>query len=68
MDYLQTTPRLPAAYYRRHAARVWKLASEATTPAVKDHLREVAGQYERLAESVEGLGRSEDEPLRRSGG
>ena len=58
-------PRLPAAYYRRHAARVSKLASEATTPAVKEHLREVADQYERLAESVEGLGRSEDEPLRR---
>jgi len=65
MDFLQTAPRLPAAYYRRHAARVSKLASEATTLAVKEHLREVADQYERLAESVEGLGRSEDEPLRR---
>ncbi len=46
-------PPLPADYYRRHAARVRLLASEATTPAVKDHLREVALEYERLAERVE---------------
>jgi len=45
---------MPAHYYRRHAARVRKLASEATTPAVKQHLEEVAGQYERLAERVDG--------------
>ena len=50
----QTMPPLPAEYYRRHAARVRVLASEATTPAVKEHLREVALEYERLAERVEG--------------
>jgi len=49
-----STPPLPADYYRRHAVRVRRLASEATTPAVKAHLREVALEYERLAERVEG--------------
>jgi hypothetical protein len=51
-------PILPADYYRRHAARVRRLASEATTPAVKAHLQDVAGQYERLAERVEASARS----------
>jgi hypothetical protein len=46
-------PPLPADYYRRHAARVRALAREATTPAVKQHLTEVALEYERLAERVE---------------
>ena len=53
MDYPTGTPPLPADYYRRHAARVRRLASEATTPAVKDHLRDVAQEYERLAERVD---------------
>ena len=44
---------LPAEYYRRHAARVRQLANEATTAAVKEHLREVALEYERLAERVD---------------
>ncbi|HJU17049.1 MAG TPA: hypothetical protein VJ770_11335 [Stellaceae bacterium] len=50
---LPTTPPLPADYYRRRAARVRQLASDATTPAVKEHLREVAREYERLAETVD---------------
>jgi hypothetical protein len=53
MDYPQPGPVMPADYYRRHAARVRQLAGEATTPAVKDHLQEVAGEYERLAERVD---------------
>ena len=53
MEHPQTSPPLPAEYYRRHAARVRKLASEATTAAVKEHLCDVAGEYERLAERVE---------------
>ncbi|HVC54551.1 MAG TPA: hypothetical protein VND95_01265 [Stellaceae bacterium] len=60
MQYPATTPPLPADYYRRHAARVRKLASEATTPAVKDHLREVALEYERLAERVDGVAPSDE--------
>ena len=62
MEHPQTSPPLPAEYYRRHAARVRKLANEATTPAVKEHLSDVAGQYERLAERVDISARSEDEP------
>ena len=53
MQHPQIRPPLPAAYYRRHAARVRLLASEATTPAIKEHLHEVALEYERLAERVE---------------
>lgn len=44
---------LPADYYRRHAARVRALARDATTPAVKRHLEEVALDYERLANRVD---------------
>jgi hypothetical protein len=53
MDYPAPAPPLPAEYYRRHAARVRQLAGEATTPAVKEHLRDVALEYERLAERVD---------------
>lgn len=53
MDYPTGNPPLSAAYYRRHAARVRELAHNATTPAVKQHLNEVALEYERLAERVE---------------
>jgi small subunit ribosomal protein S21 len=53
MDYLSTNPPLPAEYYRRNAARARQLASEATTAGVKAHLREVALQYERLAERAD---------------
>lgn len=53
VNYLSSLPPLPAEYYRRHAARVRQLASEATTTAVKEHLREVALQYERLAERAD---------------
>jgi hypothetical protein len=53
MEHPAATPPLPAEYYRRHAARVRRLAGEATTPAIKEHLREVAVEYERLAERVD---------------
>jgi hypothetical protein len=53
MDFPPTRPLLPADYYRRHAARVRQLAMEATTAAVKDHLRAVALEYDRLAERVD---------------
>ncbi|MBV8119250.1 MAG: hypothetical protein JO081_04835 [Alphaproteobacteria bacterium] len=53
MDYLSTRPPLPAEYYRRNAARVRQLASEATTAGVKERLRDVALQYERLAERAD---------------
>ena len=53
MDYVSTRSPEPAEYYRRHAVRVRQLASEATTAAVKEHLREVALEYERLAERAD---------------
>ena len=53
MEYSSTIPTRPAEYYRRHAARVRQLASEATTAAVKERLREVALEYERLAARVD---------------
>ena len=53
MDYASTTSPASAEYYRRHAARARQLASEATTAAVKEHLREVALEYERLAERAD---------------
>ena len=46
-------PMLPADYYRRHAARVRQLANDATTLAVKEHLRGIALEYDRLAERVD---------------
>jgi len=47
MDYPPPTQRLPADHYRRQAARVWRLARSATTPAVKQHLRDLAEKFER---------------------
>ena len=43
---------MPAHYYRREADRVRRLANEATTPAIKTHLRGIAEEYERLAQRV----------------
>ena len=51
-----TLPPLPGDYYRRHAARVRLLASEATTHALKQHLSALALQYEHLAERVDATG------------
>ncbi len=56
MEHPSPTPPLPAEYYRRHAARVRRLAGEATTPGIKAHLQDIALQYERLAERVEVSG------------
>jgi len=53
-----STPSLPADYYRKHAARVRELAGEATTPALKEHLQDVARQYDRLADGADEAARS----------
>jgi hypothetical protein len=47
------SPPMSGDYYRRQAARVRRLAMEATTPALREHLAEVALQYEKLAEGAE---------------
>jgi hypothetical protein len=46
-------PRMPGAYYRRQAARLRNLAQGATTPTIREHLADVALQYEKLAEGAE---------------
>ena len=48
---------LPADYYRKQAARIRLLAADATVGDIKEHLQEVALQYERLAERAEDLAR-----------
>jgi hypothetical protein len=45
--------RMPSEYYRGQAARVRNLAKDATTDAIREHLAEVALQYEKLAEGAE---------------
>ena len=56
MDHPNGPSLHPAAYYRRHAARVRALARDATTVAVKQQLNEVASEYERLADFVDESG------------
>jgi hypothetical protein len=46
-------PPMPGAYYRRQAARLRNLAQDATTPTIREHLADVALQYEKLAEGAE---------------
>jgi len=48
---------MPTDYYRKDAARVRELAAETTTPALKDHLLEVAQQYDKLVEAAEEVAR-----------
>ena len=55
MDSAQATAWMAADYYRNHAARVRALAAETTTPALKDHLNDVARQYDVLAERADQL-------------
>jgi hypothetical protein len=44
---------LSADYYRKQAARVRELPAGATTPALKEHLRDIACQYDALAEQAD---------------
>ena len=41
-----------AAYYRTAAARARRLQAEATTPRLKQYLRELIARCERLAEDI----------------
>ena len=51
MEWVRTEQ--PAEYYRSAAARARSLAQDATTPRVKQHLREQIDGYDRLAGEVE---------------
>jgi hypothetical protein len=46
------SPPMSGDYYRQQAARVRRLAQEATMSALRDHLADVALQYEKLAEDA----------------
>jgi hypothetical protein len=46
-------PPMPGEYYRRQAARLRHLAQDATIPTVREHLSDVALEYEKLAEGAE---------------
>jgi hypothetical protein len=49
----------PAEYYRAAAARARALEQDATTPRVKQHLRDLIDRYDRLAGEVERTAESE---------
>lgn len=55
----------PAEYYRAAAARARALEQDATTPRVKQHLRDLISRYDRLAGEVERT--AESEPGRNAG-
>ena len=54
-DSDQPTNQLPSEYFRA-AVRFRTLEAEATTPRVKQHLRALIDEYERLAGKVEEAG------------
>ena len=49
----EASDRVPRDHYRRRAVQARRLADEATTPAVRQHLRDLAAWFERLAEGVD---------------
>ena len=51
------TSLMQASYYRNHAARVRELAAETLTPGIKEHLHDVARQYDVLAERADEAAR-----------
>jgi hypothetical protein len=53
MDPADPAPLLAAAYYRKNAARVRELAADTTTPAIKEHLNELARRYDVLADRAD---------------
>jgi hypothetical protein len=60
-------PPMPGEYYRRQAARVRRLAHEATTLVIREHLADVALQYEKLAEGAEAGTPQKSCPTHRAG-
>ena len=59
LEDLMSILKLPASHFRAAAARARRLAAEATTPRVKQHLRNVIDRYELLAGEVEKAGKSD---------
>ena len=57
MGLPSAAPSLAADYYRKHATRVCELAAGTTTPALKEHLHDVARQYDTLADRADEVAR-----------
>ena len=55
---MEPVPSFAAEYYRHHDARVRSLASQAVAVGIREHLDDVARQYDQLAERVESAPRS----------
>jgi hypothetical protein len=56
MDSAQAVPWLAADYYRKQAARVRELAAGTKMPDLKEHLYDVARQYDALWERANEIG------------
>jgi hypothetical protein len=48
---------MQGSYYRKHALRVRELAAQTTTPDIKEHLHDVARQYDALADRADDAAR-----------
>ena len=57
MGLPSAAPALAADYYRNHGARVRELAAGTTTLALKEHLHDVARQYDALADRADAVAR-----------
>jgi hypothetical protein len=57
MGLPSAAPSLAADYYRKHAARVRELAAGTMTPALQEHLHDVARQYDALADRADEVAR-----------
>jgi hypothetical protein len=51
-------PPMPREYYRRHAERLRQLAQDATTDAIREHLADVAREYDQLADGADATSRN----------
>jgi hypothetical protein len=63
MEHPTSSSPLPADHFRRHAARVRALARDATTPAIKKRLEDVALDYERIADRFDESGSAQADSL-----
>jgi len=52
MEIFFKLPSILSKYHRRHAVRLRGLAQDATMDAIREHLLEVALQYDKLAEGA----------------
>jgi hypothetical protein len=51
-------PPMPREYYRRHAERLRRLAQDATTDSIREHLMHIAREYDELADGADATSRN----------